>query len=188
MKRLFLLLPLIGITACQPNGVVIKSGYQDGTITLHSYSKGLSEDQDDMFDFWIRQKRKAIEINSEAGYWGAVNQERDKLATLQSWQKKIPNGFVQFQVAITIKDENGKPQTELLVTSEDGHRSRYVTCLDPSLTGVERREILEATKTANPSKDFALYLAEKGSSLHSKGLPLLEDRMIDKACELYAKH
>tara|TARA_B100000674_G_C37655760_1_gene830093 strand:+ start:228 stop:797 length:570 start_codon:yes stop_codon:yes gene_type:complete len=189
MKQLLLLLPLLGLVACKPPEIIIKSGFEEGTISLHRYSKTYAaKNTSNMFEFYIRQKQEAIEVNGAAGYWGAVDEEKKKLALLQSWQVKLPKGFIQFPVAITIRDASGKPQTQYGTTSEDGSRTRYVTCLDPSLNSKQRTEILEATKTSNPTKDFGLLISEKGSSLHSQGRPLLMDRMIDKACELFANH
>ena len=113
---------------------------------------------------------------------------RKKLATLKYWQEKLPKGFVSFRVTFTERDTSGKPKATYGLTSEDGSKNRIVTCLDPSLTTEQRVEIVEATKTDNPSRDFELSIFEKGSRLHSRGRPLLMDRMIDKACELFANH
>mgnify|MGYP001476633960 CR=1 FL=1 len=189
MKRLLPLLPLLGLVACKPPEIIINSGFEEGSIVLHRYSKSYAAANTyDMFDSYIKTKQQAIEVSAAAEYWDVVNEEKKKLALLQSWQAKMPKGFIQFPVAITIRDASGRPQTEYGITSEDGSRTRYVTCLDPSLTSEQRSEILEATKTANPTKDLVLSLSEDGSSLHSRGRPLLEDRMIDKACELFANH
>ena len=151
MKRLFLLLPLLGLVACKPPEIIIKSGFEEGTIILHRYSKPYAaENTDDMFDSYIRTKQQAIKINGAAVYWGAVKEEKRKLGILKSWQEKLPKGFIQFPVSITIRDASGKPQTEYGTTFEDGSRTRYVTCLDPSLTSEQRSEILEATKPPIP--------------------------------------
>ena len=96
MKRLLLLLPLLGLVACKPPEIIIKSGFEEGTIALHRYSKSYAaKNTSDMFDFYIRQKQEAIEVNGAAGYWGEVDEEKKKLALLQSWQVKLPKGFIQ---------------------------------------------------------------------------------------------
>ena len=188
MKRLLPLLPLLGLVACNPSKIIIKSGFEEGTIALHRSSKLMAAKQDDMFAFYIKQKERSIDIHSQYGYWRAVDDAEKKLKTLKYWQQKLPKGFVQFKVIISLIYPNGETQTTYGLTGEDGTKNRVVSCLDPSLTKEQRAEIVEATKTDNPSKDFELSIFQKGSRLHSQGRPLLMDRMIDKACELYANH
>ena len=190
MKRLLLLplLPLLGLVACKPPQIIIKSGFEEGTIALHRSSKLMAAKQDNMFAFYIKQKERSIDIHSQYGYWRAVDDAEKKLKTLKYWQEKLPKGFVQFRVTITERDASGKPKATYGLTGEDGSKNRVISCLDPSLTKEQRAEILEATKTDNPSKDFELSIFQKGSRLHSQGRPLLMDRMIDKACELFANH
>ena len=54
MKRLLPLLPLLGLVACKPPQIIIKSGFEEGTIALHRSSKLMAAKQDDMFAFYIK--------------------------------------------------------------------------------------------------------------------------------------
>ena len=73
MKRLLPLLPLLGLVACKPPQIIIKSDLEEGTIALHRASKLMAAKQDDMFAFYIKQKERSIDIHSQYGYWRAVD-------------------------------------------------------------------------------------------------------------------